>query len=44
MFSSIITSVLRLTKGIKIPGGKISIGVNARTTVKSPPQRRVIRR
>jgi hypothetical protein len=43
MFSSIITSILRATKSIKIPGGKISIGVNARATKRSPPPRRVIR-
>lgn len=43
MFQSILTSILRVTKNIKIPGGKISLGVTARSTVKSPPQRRVIR-
>lgn len=43
MFNSIITSILRVTKKIKIPGGSISLGVTARQTLKSPPQRRVIR-
>ena len=43
MFSSIITSILRATKTIKIPGGKISLGITARSTMRSPPPRRVIR-
>lgn len=43
MFSSILTSVLRVTKKIKIPGGNISLGVTARQTYKTPNPRKTIR-
>ena len=43
MLSSILSSVLRIQKRIKIPGGSISLGVTAKSTVRSAPQRRVIR-
>lgn len=44
MFQSILTSILRATQSFKIPGGKVTLGTTLRTTVKSPPQRRVIKR
>jgi hypothetical protein len=43
MFSSIITSILKASKNIKIPGGKISLGITAKQTIKSPPKKQVIR-
>ena len=44
MFNSIITSILRATKTIKIPGGKISLSLTAKSTKRSPPPpRRIVR-
>lgn len=42
MFSSILTSILRITKSVKIPGGRITLGLSARQSFRSPPPRRVI--
>lgn len=43
MLSSILTSILRVTKKVKIPGGNISLGVTARQTYKTPKSRKTIR-